>query len=131
MRIGTTEDSTSLTKKVVKQALETVMIAEREVFLKENGGIKNDFYERNIDTALGKLENLKISRDKEGNFRAKLIEPYKRKDIGLEVRSVAQALESVFEVNRGNKQIETGDTQEEILNHNSRWHASFSEKKHN
>jgi|GEM_PF-3501086 len=41
------------------------MIAEREVFLKENGGIKNGFYKRNFDTLLGKLEDLKIQRDRE------------------------------------------------------------------
>ncbi|WP_459895158.1 transposase [Desulfurobacterium crinifex] len=46
--------------------------------LKENGGAKNGFYKRNIDIALGKLENLKIPRDREGNFRTKLI-PTKRK----------------------------------------------------
>ena len=28
-------------KEVVKQTLEIIMIAERKVFLKENGGIKN------------------------------------------------------------------------------------------
>ena len=36
------------------------MIAEREVFLKGNGGIKNGFYTRNFNTLLGKLEDLKI-----------------------------------------------------------------------
>ncbi len=47
-------------KEVVKQTLKIIMIAEREVFLKENGGIKNGFYTRNFDTLLGKLEDLKI-----------------------------------------------------------------------
>jgi len=86
------------------------MTAEREVFLKEHGGTKNDFYVRNLDTALGKLKNLKIPRDREGRFRTKLIEPYKRRDISLEdlilgmfassisARAVAQALESIFEL---------------------------------
>jgi putative transposase len=86
------------------------MIAEREVFLKENGGTKNGFYVRNLDTVVGKLKNLKIPRDREGRFRTKLIEPYKRRDINLEdlilgmfasgmsARAVAQALESVFEL---------------------------------
>jgi len=85
------------------------MVAERDVFIKEHGGTKNRFYERNLDTTLGKLENLKVPRDREGKFRTKLIEPYKRRDISLEdlilgmfvlgmsVRSVAQALESIFE----------------------------------
>jgi putative transposase len=86
------------------------MIAEREVYLKEHGGTKNGFYVRNLDTVVGKLKNLKIPRDREGRFRTKLIEPYKRRDINLEdlilgmfasgmsARAVAQALESVFEL---------------------------------
>ena len=97
-----------LIKEVVKQTLESIMMAEREVFIKEHGGTKNGFYERNLDTTLGNLENLKIPRDREGKFRTKLIELYKRRDINLEdlilgvfasgmsVRSVVQALESVF-----------------------------------
>ncbi|WP_051453545.1 IS256 family transposase [Hippea sp. KM1] len=54
--------------------------------------------------------NLKIPRDREGRFRTKLIEPYKRRDMDLEdlilgmfasgmsLRSVSQALESIFEL---------------------------------
>jgi putative transposase len=86
------------------------MIAEREVYLKEHGGTKNGFYVRNLDTVIGKLENLKIPRDREGRFKTKLIEPYRRRDINLEdlilgmfasgmsARAIASALESVFEL---------------------------------
>ncbi len=61
---------------------------------------------RNLDTTLGELENLKVPGDREGKFRTKLIEPYKKRDISLEdlilgmfasgmsARSVAQILES-------------------------------------
>ncbi len=99
-----------LIREVVKQTLESVMVAEREVFLREHGGTKNGFYERSLDTTLGKVENLKIPRDREGRFRTGLIEPYKRRDISLEdmvlgmfasgmsARAVAQTLESVFEL---------------------------------
>ena len=97
-------------KEVVKQTLESIIVAEREVFLKENGGTKNGFYVRNLDTVIGKLENLRVPRDREGKFRTKLIEPYRRRDINLEdlilgmfasgmsARAVAQALESAFEL---------------------------------
>jgi putative transposase len=96
-------------QKTVKQTLEKIMEAEREVFLEENGGSKNGFYKRDLDTIHGKIEDLKIPRDREGNFKTQLIEPYKRRDISLEelvfgmyssgmsVRSIAEALESVFE----------------------------------
>ena len=65
-----------LIKEVVKQTLESIMVVEREVFIKEYGGTKNGFYTRNLDTVLGKLKNLKIPRDREGKFRTRLIEPY-------------------------------------------------------
>ncbi|MDF2953163.1 MAG: Transposase [Thermodesulfobacterium sp.] len=87
------------------------MIAEREVFLKENGGIKNGFYTRNFNTLLGKLEDLKILKDKEENFiKTMLIEPYKRRDIsldelifgifarGMSARAIAQTFEVIFEL---------------------------------
>lgn len=99
-----------LIKEVVTQTLSAIMLAERDVFVKEHGGMKNGFYERSLDTTIGKLENLKIPRDREGKFKTKLIEPYKRRDMNLEdlilgmfasgmsSRSVSQALESIFEL---------------------------------
>ena len=72
--------------------------------------MKNGFYERSLDTTIGRLENLKIPRDREGRFKTKLIEPYKKRDMNLEdlilgmfvsgmsSRSVSQALESIFEL---------------------------------
>lgn len=74
----------NIIKEVVKQTLETIMVAEREIFIKENNGTKNGFYTRNFETIAGKLEELKIPRDREGKFKTKLIEPYKRRDISLE-----------------------------------------------
>jgi len=69
-----------LIKEVVKQTLESIMVAERNMFIKEHRGTKNGFYRRNLDTTFRKLENLKAPRDREGKFRTKLmlIEPYKR-----------------------------------------------------
>jgi len=99
-----------LIKEVVTQTLSAIMLAEREVFVKEHGGTRNGFYERSLDTTTGRLENLRIPGDREGRFRTKLIEPYKRRDINLEdlilgmfasgmsTRSVAQVLESIFEL---------------------------------
>lgn len=74
----------NIIKEVVKQTLETIMVAEREIFIKENNGTKNGFYTRNFETIARKLEELKIPRDREGKFKTKLIEPYKRRDISLE-----------------------------------------------
>ena len=73
-------------REAVKQTLESIMIAEREVYLKEHGGTKNGFHVRNLDTIIGKLENLKIPRDREGRFKTKLIEPCRRRNINLSAR---------------------------------------------
>ncbi|MDF2954156.1 MAG: Transposase, partial [Thermodesulfobacterium sp.] len=95
-------------KEVIKRTLKIIMIAEREVFLKGNGGIKNGFYTRNFNTLLGKLEDLKIPRDREENFKTKLIESYKRRNIsldelifgifarGMSARAIAQTFEIIF-----------------------------------
>ena len=53
-----------LIKELVKQTLESIMVAKSDVFIKEHEGTKNGFYERNLDTTLGKLENLKVPRDR-------------------------------------------------------------------
>ena len=101
---------TEIIKEVVKQTPKIIIIAERKVFLKENGGIKNEFYTKNFNTLLGKLENLKIPRDREGNFKTKLIKPYKRRDIsvdelifgmfapGMSARTIVQTLEVIFKL---------------------------------
>ncbi|MCD6548390.1 MAG: transposase [Thermodesulfobacterium sp.] len=59
---------------------------------------------------MGKLEDLKIPRDREENFKTKLIEPYKRRDIsldelifgmfarGMSARAIAQTFEVIFEL---------------------------------
>ncbi|MBO8143610.1 MAG: transposase [Thermodesulfobacterium sp.] len=111
------------------------MIAEREVFLKENGGIKNGFYTRNFDTLLGKLEDLKIPRDREGNFKTKLIEPYKRRDIsldelifgmfarGMSARAIAQTLEVIFE-------LKYSPSTKKIFCYNAGWGVFIGKKRH-
>ena len=111
------------------------MIAEREVFLKENGGIKNGLYTRNFDTLLGKLEDLKIPRDREGNFKTKLIEPYKRRDIsldelifgmfvrGMSARAIAQTFEVIFE-------LKYSPSTKKIFCYNAGWDVLISEKRH-
>ena len=64
-----------------KDSLESIIVAEREMFIKEHRGTKDGFHKRNLDTTFGKLENLKIPRDRKGKFRTKLIELYKRRDM--------------------------------------------------
>ena len=73
-----------IAKEVVKELMETIMLAEREVFTRENSTSKNGFYERSLKTLFGNIENMKIPRERSGEFRTQLFEPYKRSDITLE-----------------------------------------------
>ena len=62
-------------RKAVKEYLETLMRTERREFLEENPGSGNGFYQRDLKTKLGSIENLQIPRDREGNFRTAVFEP--------------------------------------------------------
>ena len=97
------------TKEVVKEIMETIMKAERAVFIEEHGGTKNGFYRRALDTLFGKIEDIKVPRDREGRFQTQLIEPYKRRDITLDelifgmfvsmsTRSITRVLETIFDL---------------------------------
>ena len=95
-------------REMAKIALEAVMQAEREVFLAEHGGTKNGHYTRNLDTSLGRLEGLRVPRDREGRFHTQLWAPYQRRALdleqlissmfmqGLSVRRIAEVLETVL-----------------------------------
>ncbi len=94
-------------RKAVKEYLQSLMIAEREAFLGENPGSGNGFYQRGLKTKLGSIENLQIPRDRDGNFRTAVFEPYDR-SIGVDeliislyakgvfTRKVLEILETVF-----------------------------------
>lgn len=45
---------------------------------------KNGYYQRSLDTRYGKIENLTIPRDRQGEFQTQCFEPYQRRDGWLE-----------------------------------------------
>ena len=53
------------------------------MFIDEHGGIKNGYYERSMKTKYGEIEDLSVPRDREGNFRTGIFDPYTR-SIGIE-----------------------------------------------
>lgn len=65
-------------KAEVKNLLEALALAEREIFCKEKGDVGNGFRHRNLDTQFGQIENLKIPRTRYANFYPFFLEPYKR-----------------------------------------------------
>lgn len=54
------------------------MNTERGVFLKEHDGFRNGIYERRMKTKFGKIDDLTVPRDREGNYRVAVFEPYSK-----------------------------------------------------
>jgi len=75
-------------KEAVRQTLEAVMETEREVFLAEQGGRKNGYYQRGLATRHGRLQ-LSVPRDREGRFHTALFAPYQRQTEDLEALALA------------------------------------------
>lgn len=73
----------AVVREAVKQALETVMELEREVFLAEWGGKKNGYYERGLVTKHGPVR-LRVPRERDGRFHTALFAPYRRRMEDLE-----------------------------------------------
>nr|WP_272899232.1 transposase [Caldalkalibacillus salinus] len=75
-------------KSLVQEKLELIMKEELENYLKverpELANSKNGFYNRSLDTRYGKIEDLSIPRDRQGEFQTQLFAPYQRRDGWLE-----------------------------------------------
>ncbi|MGC8566018.1 MAG: transposase [Thermoplasmata archaeon] len=63
---------------MVKETLKTIMKTERDIFIENNNGTKNGAYTRTLNTKYGFIDDLKVTTDREGNFRTMIFEPYKR-----------------------------------------------------
>jgi len=65
-------------RKTVKETLETIMNTERDIFIEKNDGTKNGTYRRALNTKYGFIDDLRVPRDREGNFKTMVFEPYRR-----------------------------------------------------
>ncbi len=83
------------------------MNAERQAFIEEHNGTKNGYYYRDLATKFGYINDLKVPRDREGEFNTQILEPYKRtfdlEDLiialyakGASTRKIADILEELF-----------------------------------
>ncbi|MGC9047045.1 MAG: transposase [Minisyncoccia bacterium] len=54
------------------------MNTERDIFIESNNGTKNGTYKRTLNTKYGFIDDLKVPRDRERNFRTMVFEPYRR-----------------------------------------------------
>ena len=87
--------------------MESLMKGETQAFLEEKEGQRNGYYEGDIGTRYGKINDLKVLRDRENEFRTALFEPYQRNigidDLvvsmyskGISTRKMAEILEELF-----------------------------------
>ena len=96
-----------IVRKTVKEFMESLMKGEIQAYLEENNGSRNGYYERDLGTRYGKINDLKIPRDRNKEFQTALFEKYQRNvDIddlvvsmysnGISTRKMAEILEELF-----------------------------------
>ena len=96
-----------IVRTTVKGFMESLMKGEIQAFLEENRGSRNGYYERDIGTRYGKINDLRVPRDRSNEFQTALFEPYQRNigidDLvvsmyskGISTRKMAEILEELF-----------------------------------
>ena len=69
-------------EQTVKKQLETLMQIKHDQYLEDNPGIKNGFYQRNLKTKYGEINELSVSRNRDNSFRSAIID--NNKAVGIE-----------------------------------------------
>lgn len=96
----------------VQERMELLMREELQNFLRvenpEHPNSRNGYYQREMHTRYGKIEDLNVPRDREGEFHTALFEPYSRREnwleeavismykAGMSTRDVAQFIERMY-----------------------------------
>jgi putative transposase len=96
----------------VKEKLEWIMKEEIRNFIHveqaNERNSRNGYYERTLDTRYGKIDDLQVPRDRNGEFQTQVFEPYQRRDGwleeavihmykgGMSTRDVAKFIEGMF-----------------------------------
>ncbi|MGP6207758.1 transposase, partial [Cuniculiplasma sp. SKW3] len=87
--------------------MESLMNGEIQAYLEENNGSRNGYCERDLGTRYGKINDLKIPRDRDNEFQTALFEKYQRNvgiddpvvsmySKGISTRKMAEILEELF-----------------------------------
>ena len=96
-----------IVRSTVKEFMESLMKGEIQAFLETKEGSRNGYYERDLGTRYGKINNLRVPRDRDNEFQTALFEPYERNigidDLvvslyskGISTRKMAEILEEIF-----------------------------------
>jgi transposase-like protein len=76
-------------RETVTEVLQTVLELDRTAFLQTHGGRRNGYYPRRLETTFGQVD-LKVPRDREGQYYPAFLKPYARRLV--DVGEVAVAL---------------------------------------
>ena len=88
------KDIVALMKEAIKKALEEMIRVEREEYLRQHPQTKaNGYYERELKTAIGTIEGLKVARSRDSGFHSALL-PY-RASSSIELSELIMALFAV------------------------------------
>ena len=91
----------------MKEFIESLLKGEIQAFLEENSGNRNGYYERDLGTRYGKINDLRVPRDRDNNFQTAIFDRYQRNigidDLvvsmyskGISTRKMAEVLEEIF-----------------------------------
>ncbi|MGC8673281.1 MAG: hypothetical protein ACP5TO_07290 [Thermoplasmata archaeon] len=61
-------------RKTVKETLETIMNAEREIFIERNEGTKNGTYKRTLNTKYSFIDNQRVLKNRDRNFKTTIFD---------------------------------------------------------
>jgi putative transposase len=102
----------NLVRDFVKEKLELIMNEEIHNFIhiehQDQRNTRNGYYERTLDTRYGKIDDLRVPRDRRGEFQTQVFEPYQRREdwleeaviqmykAGMGTRGVANFIEAMF-----------------------------------
>ncbi len=119
--------------------MESLMKGEIQILLEEKEGQRNGYYERDLGTRYGKINDLKVPRDRDNEFQTAMFDRYQRNvgidDLvvsmyskGISTRKMAEILEELLHNNYSKSTISriTDITVPEI----SKWRSRRLEKRY-
>ena len=73
----------------MKELLEAMIEGERDRYIQERGGRRNGYWRRSLETELGKIDELRVARVREGGFYPSALQPYGRRVVELDKLIIA------------------------------------------
>ena len=72
-----------IVRSTVKGFMESLMKGEIQAFLEEMGGQRNGYYERDLGSRYGKINDLRVPRDRDNELQTALFDRYQR-NVGID-----------------------------------------------